>query len=165
MRKKTEDKHKLETNKVDNKSFDSKSFTQINKTLSNDNNNTSIVKSRKLMFDSKPEPTNSVLTQLPPPKPKRTFAHDLYLELKFKQNNTNSHQNNALYSIPIKKNKSNDTRIGSQSHYNNRTEELKNQNNQNNEHIYDDCIIDTNCDQTFKSRLQFLRHLSCLNLK
>jgi hypothetical protein len=161
LRNKTEDKHKLQTNKVDNKSLDN-SFTQINKTFNNDNNNTSIVKSRKLMFDSKPEPTNSVLTQLPPPKPKRTFAHDLYLELKFKQNNTNSHQNDALYSIPIKKNKSNDMRIGSQlsqSDYNNTTQQL------NNQHIYDDCIIDTNCDPSFKSKLQFLRHLPCLNLK
>ncbi|XP_054163516.1 uncharacterized protein LOC128961318 [Oppia nitens] len=123
--------------------------------------------------------TSQLTVPNPVPKPPRTFAHDVYLELKFNKNKTNfiNNSNNnvitnklsnlevdkimALYSKPNKTNKLKDNnRLRSQSDSSVMDKTLTDTTNDN---IYDDIIIGKNCDKKFK--LKILKHLSCLRLK
>ena len=102
----------------------------------------------------------------PVPKPPRTFAHDVYLQLKFNTKNSNVNHNNleenlnALYSKPNKANKLKN-RLRSQSDSQIMENKKSNEFNSS-ENIYDDCTNTTNINKTLKSKLlQF----SCLKLK
>ena len=100
--------------------------------------------------DNKPNPV---------PKPPRTFAHDLYLELKFSKNKEPvAGKSVPLYAVPNKANKlkyRNRSQSDSQV-----TDSKKSKDLVSSENIYDDCINDKAIDKTFKSYI--LRHFPCI---
>ena len=153
---------------------DSKIFNNPNIKLNKTTDNPLIASKKVVSVKESPLPNShqnkvSLCSEPNPlPKPPRTFAHDVYLELKFSAKNTNNNnitENSDQNSVPIysQPNKANKKKNRLRSQSDSQVIETKKSNEfKSNENIYDDCITTRSVDKTLKSKLlQF----SCLKFK